>query len=217
MGNLVPVAFDIETSGLDRSAVLTVAGLAFDAGVWIGLNTGGADLNRDPDRLVVDLEHDAQTNVKLAPCRSETQLLTALTLCVRDRIDGDRHYITAYNGETWNSGFDLPFLRRVCVRHNASWPFTDLAYADVLEMIDRVDTGDAADLTTVYDDLIGEDHCDPFTDSESAVAAFENGDWLDLLLHNIADIQRTRALAVLAGQYVAASDFGMKNLDPPDV
>ena len=42
-----------------------------------------------------------------------------------------------------------------------------------------------------------------------------NGDWLPLLKHNLADIQRTRELADLAGRFVARSDFNMKNLEPP--
>jgi len=64
--------------------------------------------------------------------------------------------------------------------------------------------------------LIGNETCDPFEDSGVAVEAFRDRDWEPLLLHNLADIIRTRELAMLAGRYVAKSDFGMKNLDPPD-
>jgi hypothetical protein len=71
------------------------------------------------------------------------------------------------------------------------------------------------DLVGVYDALIGEETCDPFEDSAAAVDAFESGDWLPLLEHNLADIQRTRELADLAVRFVARSDFKMKNLAPP--
>ena len=75
---------------------------------------------------------------------------------------------------------------------------------------------DTNDLVSVYDHLIGTDTCDPFDDSAEAVTAFEDGDWEPLLLRNLADIQRTREIALLAGKYVAQSDFGMKNLSPPE-
>ena len=45
--------------------------------------------------------------------------------------------------------------------------------------------------------------------------AYEDAEWLPLLKHNLADIQRTRELALLAGRFVPKSDFSMKNLQPP--
>jgi uncharacterized protein YprB with RNaseH-like and TPR domain len=41
MGNLDPVAFDIETSGLEEDAVITVAGIAHELGEVVILNTAG--------------------------------------------------------------------------------------------------------------------------------------------------------------------------------
>ncbi|UOY10610.1 hypothetical protein [Methanonatronarchaeum sp. AMET6-2] len=90
-----------------------------------------------------------------------------------------------------------------------------MAYADVLSVVNRFDTNDYNDLVSVYDFLIGNDSCDPFDDSSEAVDAFQSSDWLPLLLHNLADIIRTRELAALGGRYVAKSDFSMKNLAPP--
>jgi hypothetical protein len=52
-------------------------------------------------------------------------------------------------------------------------------------------------------------------DSGRAVDVFEDGDWLPLLKHNLADIQRTRELADLTGRFVPQSDFLMKNLAHP--
>ena len=95
------------------------------------------------------------------------------------------------------------------------WPFGDVAYADMMQIVDRFDTNDQSDLVGVYDALIGDQTCDPFDDSATAVDAFENGDWLPLLEHNLADIQRTRKLADLAARFVPKSDFSMKNLEPP--
>ena len=84
-------------------------------------------------------------------------------------------------------------------------------------MVERFDTGDVNDLVGVYEELIGGEDCDPFDDSVSAVATHEDGDWVPLLLHNLADVKRTRELAVLAGRYIPRSDFNMKNLSPPDM
>lgn len=214
MGSLDPIAFDIETSGLDDSAVVTVVGLAHSLGEVLVLNTGGRTANSN--RLENNLRTDSVGNVEVLIADDEEALLGILHEVAHDRLDDDKHYLTAYNGETWNGGFDLPFVRTACISHDLKWPFPDMAYADVFEFVDRFDTGDQKGLVGVYDRLIGNDSCDPFEDSESAVKAFENGEWEPLLLHNLADIQRTRELAVLAGSYVPQSDFQMKNLSPPN-
>lgn len=214
MGDLQPIAFDLETTGLSPSAEITVAGLASDVGSWLALNTGGRDA--DATRLAADLEHESGSNVRVDVFRDEPALLAGLGDFAARTIDGDRHYVTAFNGEVWRGGFDLPFLRSACVRRDVDWPFPDVAYADTMDMVDGFYTDDASDLEAVYDLLVGGDHPDPFDDSARAVSAFERGDWTPLLLHNLADVERTRELAVLAGRYVPKSDFKMKNLEPPD-
>lgn len=213
MGDLEPVAFDIETSGLTDDAVITVAGIAHEMGEVLILNTGERDA--DQPRLERNLREYSAGDVELAVVETEHDLLSRLDQLANNRIDGDRHYLTAYHGETWNGGFDLPFVRTACVDHNVAWPFPNLAYADMLDVVDRFETNDQNDLVGVYDTLIGKETCDPFDDSGSAVSAFEDGNWESLLLHNLADIQRTLELAVLAGAYVPQSDFRMKNLSPP--
>lgn len=214
MGDLAPIAFDIETSGLEPGAVITVAGLAFELGEVVLLNTAGRPV--DEDELEQQLTNHSNGRVELRVCQDECELLTVLAEVSNEQINTDAQYLTAYHGETWNGGFDLPFLRSACVARGVPWPFPDMAYADMLDVIDRFDTNDTQDLVGVYDRLIGEETCDPFSDSVAAVTAFENGEWESLLLHNLADIQRTRELAVLAAEYVPKSDFRMKNLAPPN-
>ena len=215
MGTLSPIAFDIETSGLDEDDVITVAGLATDVGGWLALNTTGRDV--DGNELAAAIERESKITVRLAVFENEQDLLRGLREFATSTIEGDRHYITAYNGERWRSGFDLPFLRSACVDQGVPWPFPDAAYSDTMDMVQRFDTSDSNDLVGVYDTLIGKESCDPFEDSARAVTAHENGDWIPLLLHNLADVTRTRELAVLAGQYIPKSDFKMKNLTPPDI
>lgn len=177
------------------------------------LNTAGRPA--DETDLEARLSTHADGRVDLRTCESERDLLLVLAEVCAAHINTNAHYLTAYHGETWNGGFDLPFLRSACVERDVPWSFLDIAYADILDVVDRFDTNDTRDLVGVYDRLIGEETCDPFEDSEEAVDAFQNGEWEALLRHNLADIHRTRELAVLAGEYVAKSDFRMKNLSPP--
>ena len=214
MGNLDPIAFDIETSGLDEDAVITVAGFAHELGESIILNTGGRDTD-DRQSLVTTLDEQSAGTVQLEIVDSEKALLSSLASFATNQLDGERHYLTAFNGETWNGGFDLPFCRTRFLRYDMNWPFGDIAYADMMQIVDRFDTHDQKDLVGVYEALIGNETCDPFDDSAEAVDAYEDGTWLPLLEHNLADIQRTRELAELAGRFVARSDFKMKNLEPP--
>jgi hypothetical protein len=71
-------------------------------------------------------------------------------------------------------------------------------------------------LTAVYEELIGSGltELDPFVDSEEVVDACEKEDFESLVLHNVADIRRTRSLMRLAERYCSKSDFSMKSLDP---
>ena len=214
MGNLQPIAFDIETSGLDDSAVLTVVGLAHSLGEVLILNTAGRSANSEQLENALRTESVGDIDVLLAD--DEEALLGILHRIAHNRLDDDKHYLTAYNGETWNGGFDLPFVRTACISHDLDWPFPDMAYADVFGFIDRFNTNDEKGLVEVYNELIGKESCDPFEDSRTAIDAFDAGDWEPLLLHNLADIQRTRELAIIASEYVPQSDFNMKNLSPPN-
>ncbi|UPV75627.1 hypothetical protein M0R89_06065 [Halorussus limi] len=215
MGDLAPVAFDIETSGLQEGSVVTVAGFSHQLRNWLVLNTQ----SRPADRGLLRDELGQYTNksTELRVVDNEEVLLQTLAQFVDEAIDGDMHYLTAYNGEVWKGGFDLPFLRSACLRNDIPWPFREIPYADMMDAISRFDTNDVRDLVGVYDMLIGDVSYDPFDDSKAAVTAFEQAEWAPLLRHNLADIERTRELAELAGRYVPRSDFSMKNLAPPDI
>ncbi|WP_436901543.1 hypothetical protein [Halovenus halobia] len=212
MSGLSPVAFDIETSGLGDDAVITVAGFRNSVGSWLVLNTAGR--SADKQKLRAELEACVDAPVHLHVVADERALLEHVGEYADQHL-ADETYLTAYNGETWNGGFDLPFVRSACLRNGVAWPFDDVPYADTMAAIQRFDTGDVGDLVGVYDRLIGDEDCDPFAESGAAVEAWEAGRWLALLEHNLADIERTRELAVLAGEYVPKSDFSMKNLTPP--
>lgn len=174
MGSLEPVAFDIETSGLDPQAELTVAGFATEVGSWLGLNTTGRDA--DPSRLETVVGRRSGSNVRVAAFPDERELLEGIVRFAAERVDSDRQYLTAYNGECWRDGFDLPFLRRACVKRGVEWPFPEVAYADTMDAVERFHTGGASDLAGAYQALVGGDSPDPFEDSASAVSSHESGD-----------------------------------------
>jgi DNA polymerase III epsilon subunit-like protein len=214
MPSLQPVAFDIETTGFEPDARLTVAGLATDAGCWQVLNNTGRPADAAELESRLSAHSDRSHSVEITT--DDAGALHTLTELVDQQFDADRHYLCGFNGETWRSGFDLPFIRTACAQHEVQWPFHEFAYADVQSMTARFNTGDDSDLEAAYATLIGGEHADPFDKSREAVVAFEAGDWAELLRHNLADLRRTYELAVLAGRYVPKSDFEMKNLAPPD-
>jgi hypothetical protein len=67
-----------------------------------------------------------------------------------------------------------------------------------------------------HEELIGGEltGLDPFVDSGEAVEAWKQGDFESLILHNVADIRRTRELMQLAERYCSKSHFTMRSLDP---
>jgi hypothetical protein len=211
------VAVDIETTGFGVHDAVTVLGFELPLGARVFCHTGdetvadlGTTLQSQLSRPLVCSTHD-----------SEAELLAAVTEYADDRLLNDDALITAYNGETWSGGFDLPFLRTRYALQDVAWPFQGLPYADLLPLISdlfntTVDGDDQADLVTAYDVLCDGslDELDPFEDSGEAVEAFEDGRFEPLVLHNLSDIGRTRALGVLAQRYCSKSDFQLKSLTP---
>jgi hypothetical protein len=216
---LTQIPFDIETTGFETTAAVSVVGFELPLGSRVFLNSGGRTVE------VAELEEDAErrfdTTIKLSVHSSEVELLEAVAEFLSDRIANSDYLLVAYNGERFNGGFDLPFLRTRYVLQGREWPFDGIPYADLLPIIsDRfnttIDGEERNDLVTAYDTLIGE--CitakDPFEESGEAVDAFEDGSFADLLAHNVADIRRTGKLASLAERYCSKSEFNLKSLTP---
>lgn len=213
MTDLKTVAFDIETTGFATTDRLTVVG--FDAAISsrVFLNLGGCT---SPPELEQRLNEELETPITLSVHDSEAALLKAMTAFVDATLADQEYKLIAYNGDTWNGGFDLPFLRTRLTTHNLGWPFAELPYVEVLDVFESRFNTTEDTLDGVYEELIGAGlgDVDPFADSAEAVTAWENGAFEQLVLHNVADIRRTRALMELAERYCSKSDFSMKSLDP---
>ncbi|PHQ40099.1 hypothetical protein DJ69_02650 [Halorubrum persicum] len=213
MTELTTIAFDIETTGFETDDELTVVGFDSAVSSRVFLNTDGMT----PQSGLADQLNDTlETPVQLSVLDSEQELLNELATFVTSTLTQREAKLVAYNGERWNGGFDLPFLRTRLCTHGLEWPFGVLPYVDVMDVFEtRFNTSEDT-LSGVYEELIGAgmNEVDPFTDSSEAVTAWKEGAYEPLIIHNVADIRRTRALMELAEQYCSKSDFSMKSLDP---
>jgi len=213
MTELTTIAFDIETTGFGADDKLTVVGFDSAVSSRVFLNTGDSA----PATALADRVNDTlQTPVQLTFHDSEPELLTELATFVTSTLTQRDAKLVAYNGERWNGGFDLPFLRTRCCTHGFEWPFGTLPYVDVMDVFEKRFNTSEDSLSGVYGELIGSglNDLDPFADSGEAVTVWEEGTYEPLVTHNVADIRRTRSLMELAERYCSKSDFSMKSLEP---
>jgi DNA polymerase III epsilon subunit-like protein len=216
---LEQVAFDLETTGFQVGDEITVAGFALPMGCRVFVQTGG----RDGSGVESAVQDATPVHVQVSTHGSERVLLEAMNAFVADRLCGDDVLLIAFNGERWRGGFDLPFLRSRLAVLDLEWPFGELAYADVMPVIEHrfnttvgADDEEPTDLVGVYDLLCDEGYSDldPFAESAEAVDAYVDGEFSVLVRHNVADILRTRALGRLAERYCSKSEFQVKSLTP---
>lgn len=219
MSELEIVAFDLETTGFTVSDEVTVVGFAFPLGARVFLRTD----DRAAGAVESTVRERADCHVHLSTHGSERAVLEAVGEFAAARLVEDEVLLVAYNGETWRSGFDLPFLRTRLARLDVAWPFRDMPYADLLPLVTKrfnttieADADAQRDLAGVYATLCegSAGAMDPFEESSEAVTAFETGAFAELVLHNVADVMRTRALGLLAERYCSKSDFELKSLTP---
>jgi uncharacterized protein YprB with RNaseH-like and TPR domain len=213
MTELTTIAFDIETTGFQTGDKLTVVGFDSAVSSRVFLNTNGTT----PQAGLADQINNAlETPVQISLHDNEQELLTELATFITSTLTQRDAKLVAYNGERWNGGFDLPFLRTRLCTHGLEWPFGTLPYVDVMDIFETRFNTSGDTLSGVYEELIGAglNELDPFTDSSEAVTAWKEGAYKSLIIHNVADIRRTRALMELAERYCSKSDFSMKSLDP---
>ena len=127
---LTPVSFDIETSGFETDAVVTVVGIALPLGCRVMLNTNQRTV--DQSALETTLTERFDTTLKLSCHQTERALLEAFTEFAAESLTPKEYLLVAYNGERFRSGFDLPFLRTRYTLQDVTWPFVDVPYADLM-------------------------------------------------------------------------------------
>nr|WP_218644704.1 ribonuclease H-like domain-containing protein [Natronomonas gomsonensis] len=213
------VAFDIETTGFAAVDEVTVIGFSLPMGVQVFLQTDGRSAETVTD--AVEAAMPADTLVNVSSHTSEQGLLAGVSGFVEERLSDADVLLVAYNGERWNGGFDVPFLRTRYAQLDVAWPFVDVPYADVMPLVtDRfnttVDGDERGDLAAAYEVLCDGSYSDldPFAESQEAVSAFRDGRFDALVLHNVADVLRTRALGRVAERYCSKSEFRVKSLTP---
>ena len=216
---LTHVSFDIETTGFETTSRVTVIGFGMPLGCRIFLNTGTRQV--DEKGLERRLASSFRTEIDLCCHRSEAAVLSAVGTFLETSVAPREYLLVAYNGERYNGGFDLPFLRTRYALQQQEWPFDGIPYADLLPLVRRrfntTASGDERnDLESAYETLIGGQLTDrdPFSESSEAVDAFDAGDFESLLAHNVADVLRTKALSSLAERYCGKSEFKLKSLTP---
>jgi hypothetical protein len=210
---------DIETAGFNTTAEVTVVGFTLPLGNRVFLNTRGREIDRKAIEEELCTTFDEE--VQLSAHHTERELLEGVAEFAAEKLAPRDYLLVAYNGERFNGGFDLPFLRTRYTLQDSKWPFDGLPYADLLPLIQNrfnttIDGEEQNGLVSAYNTLVGGSlsECDPFGESQEAVEAFEEGEFEDLLAHNLADILRTKALASLAEQYCGKSEFKLKSLTP---
>jgi hypothetical protein len=216
---LTHVAMDIETTGFEANDRVTTVGFALPLGCRVLVN--GASGTPDSTRLESRLGERFDTTLDLSVHVDEAALLEVAGRFLEQRVAPADYLVVAYNGERYNGGFDLPFLRTRYARLSMAWPFDGIPYADLLPLVrnrfnSTVDGEPRDDLCGAYETLIGGELSaqDPFSDSRQAVEAFETGEFEPLVAHNVADVRRTRALSRLLQRFCGTSEFSLKSLTP---
>lgn len=233
------VAWDIETTGFDWNDEITVLGFWFPAG-HATLAMNASQNTADPARFEQRLEDISGTvSLQVYLCPSEVELLNLMQEVVFEQIDTEYNRLVAFNADSWQGGFDLPFVRTRCFAHDYPWIFDGIEFADLWEPVKkRLNTtvssyGGSTEVnsltgshellfnnpTTISPPDLPDDYqpyrenpYDPFTDSGSAVYCYRNGEYLPVLRHNLADIHRTWELGELVRQYVPSKDITTKKL-----
>ncbi len=225
------VAWDVETTGFAWNDALTVAGF------WLPDGRAKLVLNAGDARTAVEdhLEAVSGVPVEVRVTPDEPGALEAVGQVLFEYVERSRDRLVAFNADSWQGGFDLPFLRTRYARQGVAWPFGGLTFADLWDPVSKrlnttdarlgtaedVNTLEGAHTVLVTDGAVDapEGHpwyadrqYDPFEDSAEAPVRYADGDLRAVCQHNLADVHRTWELGELVREYVPAADLSEKKL-----
>lgn len=281
--------FDIETTGLcaaDGDIVTTVV-MHHDDAYNIWFNAGGDLTDTVSSEDVSSATPNEVDMVSLTVCENETGMFQSINQYINTHFS-DNTVLTAYNGETYRGGFDIPFCRSRNLMSNAPWMFDGVWYADSYDvfvkqglfntthqdtvelssftmneiydfaddvgiaytnsmnktplidhissapeysqdrLITWIESSDDMELPTSNAESLDEIHellfengslsgtaysnFDPFEESSEAVEAYENGDYVGIIMHCLADVVRTVNLTDAMVTYAPQKSYRPKTL-----
>lgn len=127
------VPFDIETTGFcaGENDIITTIVFHNENRYDVFLNE-----NENKDGIVefdgVPETADINGIETVRAFESEKKMLSGVNSYVEETF-GDNTVLTAFNGETYRGGFDLPFVRTRCLKNGVPWIFRGVEYIDSYE------------------------------------------------------------------------------------
>lgn len=128
---------DIETTGFYDDDIITTFTLKHDDTYLVWVNTNGQDV--DAAALESEVAENCPHQVEVSTFDSDGDLLSAIRRYITASFDQDNTIFVFYNGEHWRGGFDLSFIRSVCLRTGAPFPFIGYAYLDLMPLFKKHD------------------------------------------------------------------------------
>lgn len=199
------IAFDIETTGLDSvNSEITMIGFEPD-----DENDNTIFLiNTDPfENVEEQLRKENSIQIDYVLFDSEYKLLNKGLRMISEQLNTEQQRLYAYNGKTWDGGFDIPFIRTRCIQHNIEWILHDIYYIDVYPSIKKDiytqkqnNKKSYNDLDNAHEILSNKTIKDPFDSSKEAT----NSKIIPVIKHCYADIRRTKNLFNIILEYTKA-------------
>lgn len=130
------VAWDIETTGLCWSDNITASGFWLPHGTAeVVVNTAGTTI--DPEAYEQYLHEHCGVSLTVHPTSDETALLEKMQHLIFEKFEREDNRLVGFHADSWQGGFDLPFLRSACLRCGVEWIFDGLEFVDLWEPIKK--------------------------------------------------------------------------------
>lgn len=139
LDELTLVAGDIETTGLCGDDEITALTLSDGDEFVVFLNAGEDASDVSATTIQTELVDTVPVDATFrgVVCGSSAALLDSAREYITESYDAETTLFVFYNGETWRGGFDLSFIRSVCLREACEFPFTGYGYLDLYPLFGK--------------------------------------------------------------------------------